>query len=47
MLYFKKFKNAIETQKMICSVYGEDTVTNQMCHKWFVKFLGTIDVLVK
>ena len=41
--YFKKGKNANETQKLIC-VYGESTVTHQMCHKWFIKFLGTIDI---
>ena len=34
-------------QKKICAVYGEGTVTNQTCQKWFAKFLGTIDSLVK
>ena len=39
MLYdFKKGKNATETQKSICAVYGEGAVTNQMCQKWFAKF---------
>ena len=38
LYYFKKGKNATETQKSICAVYGEGAVTNQMCQKWFVKF---------
>ena len=33
--------------KKICAVYGEGAVTDQMCQKWFAKFLGTIDILVK
>ena len=33
--------------KKICAVYGEGAVTDQMCQKWFVKFLGTIDILAK
>ena len=36
--YLKKGKNATETQKMICAMYGEGAVTDQMCEKWFVKF---------
>ena len=34
-------------QKQICVGYGEGSVTDQMCQKWFVKFLGTIDILAK
>ena len=34
-------------QKKICAVYGEVAVTDQMCQKWSVKFLGTIDIFVK
>ena len=45
--YFKKSKNKTETQKKICAVYGEGAVTDQICQKWFVKFLGTIDILAK
>ena len=29
----------------ICTVFGEGAVTDRMCQKWFVKFLGTIDIL--
>ena len=36
--YFKKGKNITETQKEICAVYGEGTVTDQTCQKWFAKF---------
>ena len=39
--YFKKGKNATETQKKICAAYGESTVTDQTCQKWFVKFCAT------
>ena len=39
LYYFKKGKNATETQKKkICAVYGEDAVTDWTCQKWFVKF---------
>ena len=38
LYYFKKGKNATETQKKICAVYGEGAVTDQTCQKWFVKF---------
>ena len=38
LYYFKKDKNATETQKKICAVYGEGAVTDQMCQKWFAKF---------
>ena len=34
-------------QKKIFVVYGEGTVTDQMCQKWFVMFLGTIDIVAK
>ena len=38
LYYFKKGKNATETQKKICAVYGEDAVTGRTCQKWFAKF---------
>ena len=47
LYYWKKGKNATETQKKICAVYGEGAVTDQMCQKWFAKFLGTTDILAK
>ena len=33
LYYFKKGKNATETQKKICAVYGEGSVTDQTCQK--------------
>ena len=45
--YFRNGKNATEMQKKICAVYEEGAVTDQMCQKWFVKFLGSIDSLAK
>ena len=47
LYYFKKGKNTIETQEKIGTMYAEGAVTNQMCQKWFVKFLGGIDILAK
>ena len=38
LYYFKKGKNATETQKKICTVYGEGAVTDRTCQKWFAKF---------
>ena len=38
LYYFKKGKNATETQKKICAVYGEGAVTDQTCQMWFTKF---------
>ena len=38
LYYFKKGKNATEMQKKICTVYGEDAVTDPKCQKWFGKF---------
>ena len=38
LYYFKKGKNATETHKKICTVYGEGAVTDRMCQKWFAKF---------
>ena len=29
------------------AVYGEDPTMDRTCQKWFVKFLGTIDILAK
>ena len=47
LYYFKKDKNATETQNKICAVYGEGAVTDQTCQKCFVEFLGTVDILAK
>ena len=49
LYYFKKGKNTTETQtkQERCAVHWEGAVTDRKCQKWFVKFLGTIDILVK
>ena len=48
LYYFKKDKNTEPKKKKKASeVYGEGAVTDRMCPKWFVKFLGTIDILAK
>ena len=47
LYYFKQGKSSTKMQKQICAVYGEGAVTDQMCQKWFAKFLGTIDILYK
>ena len=38
MHYFKKGKNATETQKKDLCSYGEGAVTDQMCQKWLAEF---------
>ena len=38
LYYFKKGKNATETQKKICAAYGEGAVADRTCQKWFAKF---------
>ena len=35
LYYFKKGKNATETQKKICAVYREGAVTDRTHQKWF------------
>ena len=37
----------LKRKKKICAVSGEVAVTNQICQKWFVMFLGTTDILAK
>ena len=44
----RKVKTQLKrTQKKMCAVYGEGAVTDQMCQKWFARFLGTIDIVAK
>ena len=38
LYYFKKSKNATQTEKKVCAVYGEGAVIDPMCQKWFAKF---------
>ena len=47
LYYFKKDKDATETQKKICAAYGKGAMTDWTCQKWFVNFLGTADILAK
>ena len=37
----------LKCKKKICAVYREGAVTDQMSQKWFVKFLGTMDIVAK
>ena len=46
--YFKKGKKYnSNAKKKFCAVCGEGAVTDWTCQKWFMKFLGTIDILAK
>ena len=47
LYYFRKGKNTTETQKKVCAVDGEGTVTDRKCQKWFAEFLGPTDILAK
>jgi len=45
LFYFRKGKNASQTFKEICAVYGENAVSERVCRKWFQKFrCGDIDL---
>ena len=46
LYYFKKGKKATEMQKKRF-VQCMEVMTNQMCQKCFMKFLGTLDILAK
>ena len=39
MLFSRKVKTQLKHEK-ICAVYGDGIVTDQICQKWFVKFLA-------
>ena len=38
LYYFKKGRNATETQNKLCAVCGEGAVTDRTCQKWFARF---------
>jgi len=38
LFYFQKGKNASQTHKKICAVYGKNAVSESVCRKWFAKF---------
>lgn len=38
LFYFRKGRNATQTKKKICDVYGENAVSERVCQKWFQKF---------
>ena len=43
----RKVKTQLKHKNKICAVDGEGAVTGRMCQKWFVKFLGPIDIWAK
>lgn len=48
LFYFRKEKNASQTARKICSVYGEGAVAESTVRKWFVQFrCGNFDVTDK
>jgi transposase len=45
LFYFKKGKNATQTQGKICAVYGENAVNERTCRKWLARFrAGNFDL---
>jgi len=38
LFYFRNGKNATQTRKKICAVYGKDAVSEDVCQNWFAKF---------
>jgi hypothetical protein len=48
LFYFKKGKNATQTQGKICAVYVEDAVNEGTRRKWFASFRdGNVDLDVE
>ena len=45
LFYYKKGKNAAQTCRQICEVYGADAVSERRTQEWFVRFRsGNFDV---
>jgi len=45
LFYYKKGKNAAQTCRKICEVYGADAVSERRTQEWFVRFRsGNFDV---
>jgi len=48
LFYYKKGKNAAQTCRKICEVYGADAVSERRTQEWFVRFRsGNFDVMIK
>jgi len=41
LFYFRKEKNATQTRKKICAMYGKDAVSERVCQNWFAKFCAS------
>lgn len=46
LLYkFRRGRNAVQTVKSVCSVFGDDAVSERTCQRWFAKFRsGSFDL---
>ncbi|KAM0730355.1 Histone-lysine N-methyltransferase SETMAR [Formica fusca] len=45
LFYFQKGKNAVQTAKKICAVYGNDAIAESTVRKWFARFrIGNFDL---
>ncbi|KZC14045.1 hypothetical protein WN55_06478, partial [Dufourea novaeangliae] len=38
LFYYRKGKNAVQTRKKLCAMYGEDVLTERQYQNWFSKF---------
>lgn len=38
LFYFRRGKNAAESYRDICDVYGEEAITHSTCKNWFKRF---------
>lgn len=38
LFYYRKGKNAVQSRKKLCDMYGEDVLKESQCQNWFVKF---------
>ena len=47
LCHLKKGKTETHTKKICAECGAACAVTDRKCQKWFAKFLGTTDILVK
>ena len=45
LFYFRKGENAVQARKKLCTIYGEDVLSERQYQNWFSKFRsGNIDL---
>ena len=45
LFYFRKGKNAVQTHRKLCGIYGDECSSERQCQNWFARFCsGNFDV---